>query len=110
MDAPAQQRRLDQMLAFMAEVCRSRRMKRYAFACAEDIPADLREKIFAYRSLIMALGGAIVLMLIHARLWTLGAAIVVWVAVWPYKTRQEKELDMALAPYMESIEAKCGKR
>ncbi|TAL27569.1 MAG: hypothetical protein EPN97_17025 [Alphaproteobacteria bacterium] len=106
MTSPANQRKFDTTLAFMAQVCMSKRMKRYAFACAEDLPADLRDKIVAYRSLMMAMAGAVVLLLIHARLWTLAAVVIVWVALWPTKSRQERELDTALAPYMESIEAK----
>jgi hypothetical protein len=106
MTSPAQERKSDPMLSFMSEVCRSARMKRYAFACAEDLPPELRDKIAAYRSLLMAMAGAVAVLLVHARLWTLGAVVIVWVALWPTKSRHERELDAALAPYMESIEAK----
>lgn len=108
MDTPSEERKIDQMLVFAAEIFRSKRLKRYAFASAEDLPADLREKLAAYKHLLLAFAGAGVLLLVHARLWTLGAVIVVWVALWPVKSRQEGELDSALGPYMESINKKCG--
>ena len=109
MDAQPPPIKPDQMLAFIGQVCQSKRIQRYAMACGKDIPADLRDKIIAYRSLLMAMAGAVVLLLVHARLWTLVAVIVIWAGLWPYKSRQEKAIDEALAPYLGGIDATSRK-
>jgi hypothetical protein len=96
MNTSAHRRKPDPMLAFIGQVCQSERIKRYADACAKDLPPELRDKFVAYRGLLMVMAGSLCLVLVHARFWTLVAAFVIWVALWPYKSRKEKELDDAL--------------
>jgi hypothetical protein len=101
-------RKPDPVFDFLGKVFKSPRLQAYAAASAKDIPAEVRDRLMSYRMLLLVLAGAFLLPLIHARLWTLGAAVVICIGVWPLKLRSEKGLDADVAPYSGDAPAGPG--
>jgi len=90
----------DNVLAFIGAVCHSKRMLRYATVNRAELSEHLRQKLDNYKTVIIVLMLALVVPLVHFRIWTVTSGILVAVAMWSYKSRYQKELDVELAPYI----------